>query len=45
MSSEHLHSKLAQAGYDEQTLITLDRNTLLNMYAEYLYLKTPLDEA
>jgi len=45
MSSERLRSKLAEAGYDEQTFITLDRNTLLNMYAEYLYLKTPLDKA
>jgi len=37
MNSERLRSKLVDAG-------SLDRNSLLNLYAEYLLMKEPLDE-
>jgi len=33
MNSERLLSKLVDAGYDNNTLASLDRNSLLNMYA------------
>jgi len=36
MSTERLHTKLAKAGYDEETVATADRTVLQNMFAEYL---------
>ena len=36
MSTERLRTKLAKAGYDEETAATADRTVLQNMFAEYL---------
>ena len=36
MSTERLRTKLTDAGYDEGHIADLDRNDLLNLYAEYL---------
>ena len=44
MNSERLRSKLVDTGYDDNKLASLDRNSLLNLYAEYLLIKEPLDE-
>ena len=44
MSTERLHARLIKAGYDEDEVVEMDRNELLNTYAEYL-LSPPILES
>jgi hypothetical protein len=44
MSSERLRIKLGKAGYDEEGIAGMDRNALLQTYAEHL-LKAPAEQA